>query len=87
MKVADVPGDFDILVDDNLTAWHVQTTTDDPEAVRGFVVTKLDTDYAGPASPRISASFVAPKPAEGPAMFQRRGLFYILGGTTCCASG
>ena len=85
VKVADVPGDFDILVDDNLTAWHVQTTTNDPEAVRGFVVTKLDTDYAGPASPRISASFVAPKPAEGPVMFQRRGLFYILGGTTCCA--
>jgi hypothetical protein len=27
----------------------------------------------------------APLPAEGPVFFKRKGIYYILGGTTCCA--
>ena len=85
VAVADVPGDFDLLVDDDGTCWHVQTTTNDPNATRGFVVTALNAEYTAPATPRRSASFAAPKPAEGPVFFKRNGGYYILGGTTCCA--
>ena len=85
VTVADTPGDFDILVDDDGTAWHVQTTTNDPKASNGFAVTKLDATYTLPADPLESSHFVAPKPAEGPVFFKRRGIYYILGGTTCCA--
>jgi beta-xylosidase len=86
VAVADVPGDFDVLVDGNGTAWHVQTTTNDPNASRGFVITALDASYTGPAVPRRSSAFVAPRPAEGPVLFKHpRHGYYILGGTTCCA--
>ena len=85
VAVADVPGDFDILVDDDGTAWHVQTTTNDPNATKGFVVTALDANFTAPAVPRRASSFVAPRPAEGPIFFKRDGSYYILGGTTCCA--
>lgn len=86
VAVADVPGDFDVLVDADGAAWHVQTTTNDPNATRGFVVTALDESFTAPAVPRRAASFVAPKPAEGPVLFRRPGHgYYILGGTTCCA--
>ena len=84
--MADVPGDFDLLVDDDGTAYHVQTTTNDPNATRGFTLTALDASFTAPASPRRSATFVAPKPAEGPVLFRRgAGEYYLLGGTTCCA--
>ena len=85
VTVADVPGDFDILVDDDGAAWHVQTTTNDPKAAKGFTVTLLDENFTLPAQPRKSSSFVAPRPAEGPVFFKRQGFYYILGGTTCCA--
>lgn len=85
VTVADVPGDFDILVDDDGTAWHVQTTTNDPRAATGFAVTMLDETYTLPARPQKSSRFVAPRPAEGPVFFKRQGAYYILGGTTCCA--
>ena len=74
------------MVDDDGTAYHVQTTTNDPNATRGFTLTALDASFTAPASPRRSATFVAPKPAEGPVLFRRgAGEYYLLGGTTCCA--
>lgn len=85
VAMADVPGDFDLLIDDDGTGWHVQTTTNDPNATKGFVVTRLNDDFTGPAVPRQAAVFKAPMPAEGPAFFKRGGAYYILGGTTCCA--
>jgi hypothetical protein len=85
VRVADVPGDFDLLVDSDGTAYHVQTTTNDPNATRGFAITVLDQTYTAPALPRRTISFKAPKPAEGPVFFKRAGSYYILGGTTCCA--
>ena len=85
VKVADVPGDFDLLVDDDGRCYHVQTTTNDPKAINGFAITELDSTYTAPAVPRRSATFKAPKPAEGPVFFKRNGSYYILGGTTCCA--
>jgi hypothetical protein len=59
VAVADVPGDFDLLVDDDGDCYHVQTTTNDPAALNGFVVTKLNSGYTGPASPTKSAAFKA----------------------------
>ena len=83
--MADVPGDFDLLVDENGTGWHVQTTTTAPAARAGFAITKLNDRYTAPAEPRQSTTFQAPKPAEGPVFFKRGAHYYILGGTTCCA--
>ena len=83
VAVADVPGDFSILVDDDGSAYHVQTTTNDPKATKGFAVTRLNDAYTGPTN--MSAAFEAPLPAEGPVFFKRGGTYYVLGGTTCCA--
>ena len=85
VAVADVPGDFDLLVDDDGVCYHVQTTTNDPHATNGFAITVLNDEYTGPAAPRQGAKFVAPLPAEGPVFFKKDGTYYILGGTTCCA--
>ena len=85
VAMADVPGDFDLLVDDDGACYHVQTTTNDPNATKGFVVTLLDSSYTQAAFPKKAAPFEAPMPAEGPVFFKREGLYYILGGTTCCA--
>lgn len=85
VAMADVPGDFDLLVDDDGACYHVQTTTNDPNAMKGFAVTLLNNAYTGPAVPKKSAPFQAPMPAEGPVFFKRGDTYYILGGTTCCA--
>lgn len=85
VPVADVPGDFDLLVDDDGSCWHVQTTTNDPKALTGFVVTKLSDDCTAPSNPSETTHFNAPMPAEGPVFFRRGSTYYILGGTTCCA--
>ena len=85
VAVADVPGDFDILLDEDGRCWHVQTTTNDPHATKGFVVTQLNGGCTSPAHPIKSAKFEAPLPAEGPVFFKRKNYYYILGGTTCCA--
>eukprot|EP00040_Diaphanoeca_grandis_P034919 m.218170 g.218170 ORF g.218170 m.218170 type:complete len:402 (-) comp33256_c1_seq4:91-1296(-) len=86
IKMADIPGDFDLLVDDDGSCYHVQTTTNDPNATTGFVVTMLNTSYTAPASPTISKRFESPLPAEGPAFFKRGPKdYFILAGTTCCA--
>ena len=37
----------------------------DPNATDGFAVTLLDETYTAPATPRKSAKFEAPLPAEG----------------------
>ena len=75
-----MPGDFDLLIDDDGTGWHVQTTTNDPNATKGFVVTRLNDDFTGPAVPRQAAVFKAPMPAEGPAFFKRGLLTLVLRG-------
>ena len=85
VAMADVPGDFDLLVDDDGACYHVQTTTNDPNAMKGFAVTLLNNAYTGPAVPKKSAPFQGPMPAEGPVFFKRGDTYYILGGTTCCA--
>jgi hypothetical protein len=71
------------LLEVNGTAYHVQTTTNDPKRPRDFVVTVLDANFTGPSA--TSATFTAPLPAEGPVFFQRGDVFFILAGTTCCA--
>eukprot|EP00039_Didymoeca_costata_P021798 m.345456 g.345456 ORF g.345456 m.345456 type:complete len:364 (-) comp26482_c0_seq1:23-1114(-) len=84
ISVADVPGDFDILVDSKTgNAYHVQTTTNDPNKANGFAVTLLNEDFTGPTSKHVT--FSTPAPSEGPVFFQRADEYYILCGTTCCA--
>ncbi len=57
--------------------------TNDPKAPTGFAVTLLNDNFTGPTA--TTTRFVSPKPAEGPVFFKRGGVYYILGGTTCCA--
>ncbi len=73
VKVADTPGDFSLLVDTDGLAYHVQTTTNDPTRLRGFVITRLNSSYTGPATGKMagSANITAPVPAEGPVLFRR----------------
>ena len=81
-----VPGDFDVLIDDtDGTCWHVQTTTNDPAKLNGFVVTQLNGDCMDAMMPKKQVVFHSPKPAEGPVFFKRGSTYYILAGTTCCA--
>eukprot|EP00943_MAST-04B_sp_MAST-4B-sp1_P004360 g4360.t1 len=86
------PGDFDILIDGDegeskpeKTCWHVQTTTNDPSLLNGFVITQLDENCMSAIMPKKQVIFHSPKPAEGPVFFKRKDTYYILAGTTCCA--
>lgn len=92
--MADTPGDFSLLVDTDGRAYHVQTTTNDPHDLRGFVITTLNASYTGPDPHAPTATLHAPVPAEGPVFFRRQQpgpgnttvlLYYILAGSTCCA--
>eukprot|EP00038_Savillea_parva_P009838 m.186169 g.186169 ORF g.186169 m.186169 type:complete len:710 (-) comp16687_c0_seq1:65-2194(-) len=67
-------GDFDMFVDDDGSAYHVRT---------GFAIVKLNDNYTGPAEGM--SSFSTPKPSEGPVMFKRNGIYYVMSGTGCCA--
>jgi len=74
MTTKDKIGDFDIFVDDDDTAYHIRT---------GFAIEKLNATYTGVTG--VTYNFKTPKPAEGPVMFKRNDLYYILPGTGCCA--
>ncbi|KAJ9464983.1 glycosyl family 43 [Diplonema papillatum] len=75
MATGDKIGDFDIFIDpDTSVAYHVRT---------GFAVEELNSDYTGPSG--ASTHFSTPEAAEGPVMFKKDGLYYILPGTSCCA--
>jgi beta-xylosidase len=71
---SDNSGDFNILVDDDGSAYHVRD---------GFVIERLTPDYL-----RGSGDYALVHPAhpsEGPVMFKRHGLYYLLTGSSCCA--
>jgi len=74
MTTKDKIGDFDIFVDHDGTAYHIRT---------GFAIEKLNATYTGVTG--VTYTFKTPKPAEGPVMFKRNDLYYILPGTGCCA--
>ena len=68
-------GDYDVFVDDDdaRTAYHVRT---------GLSIAKLAPDY------RSATGEVYNLPnggVEGPAMFKRDGVYYLLVGVGCCA--
>ena len=66
-------GDYDVFVDDDGVAYHVRT---------GLTVQRLDENYTAP----IGAPTNIPNPGvEGPAMFKRKGVYYLLVGVGCCA--
>lgn len=74
MTTKDKIGDFDIFVDEDGNAYHVRT---------GFVIEKLNATYTGVSGETYH--FSTPKPSEGPVMFKRSDLYYILPGTGCCS--
>ena len=67
-------GDFNLFVDDDGAAYHVRT---------GFDVVRLDDAYTGPA--QHVSSFSTPRASEGPSLFKRAGVYYVIAGTGCCA--
>ena len=69
-------GDYDLFVDpDTGKAYHVRT---------GVTIVELSADYTAPASP--PAVYELPDGSvEGPAMFKRAGVYYLLFGVGCCA--
>ena len=70
---SDGAGDFNILVDDDGSAYHVRD---------GFVIVKLDPTFTKGTD--AVGYLKTPKPSEGPVFFKRQGLYYILPGTGCC---
>jgi len=67
-------GDFDIFIDDDGSAYHIRT---------GFDIVKLNKEFNGPE--QHVSSFRTPQASEGPVVFKRDGMYYILTGTGCCA--
>ena len=74
MATKDKKGDFDIFVDDDGQAYHVRY---------GFSIERLNGDYTGVTGEWTR--FSTPEISEGPVMFKRRGIYYIMPGTICCA--
>jgi len=66
-------GDYDIFIDDDAVGYHVRT---------GLVIQKLTSDYLGFTGEYYSLQNSA---VEGPAMFKRNGIYYLLVGAGCCA--
>ena len=46
---------------------------------------KLNDDYTGAATDKAESSFTTPKGSEGPVVFKRKGIYYVMAGTGCCA--
>ena len=66
-------GDYDLFIDEDGTAYHVRT---------GLVVSKLTKEYLAGTGDVYELS--SPN-VEGPAMFKRKGVYYLLVGEGCCA--
>jgi hypothetical protein len=66
-------GDYDLFVDDDGAAFHVRT---------GLVIARLDANYTRGTGDVYELS--SPN-VEGPAMFKRKGVYYLLVGVGCCA--
>jgi hypothetical protein len=65
-------GDYDIFIDDDGVGYHVRT---------GLVIQKLTPDYLGFTGEYYS---IPKSNVEGPAMFKRNGIYYLLCGVGCC---
>lgn len=67
-------GDYDVFVDEDGTCYHVRT---------GITVVQLNATCTGPSE---VAPYELPNGGvEGPSMFKRAGVYYILVGQGCCA--
>lgn len=66
-------GDYDLFVDDDGTAYHVRT---------GLVIEKLTANYTSGTGEVYNLTNLG---VEGPAMFKRKGVYYITVGVGCCA--
>ena len=66
-------GDYDLFVDDDGAAYHVRT---------GLVIARLDGNYTRGTGDVYELPSTE---VEGPAMFKRKGVYYLLVGVGCCA--
>ena len=66
-------GDYDLFVDDDGAAFHVRT---------GLVVERLNAEYTAGTGEVYELRNAA---VEGPSMFKRDGVYYLLAGQGCCA--
>jgi hypothetical protein len=66
-------GDFDLFLDEDGSAWHVRT---------GLSIQKLSASFLGPEGPAVDLPNGG---VEGPALFKRQGVYYLLVGAGCCA--
>jgi Glycosyl hydrolases family 43 len=67
------PGDFDLFVDDDGTAYHVRT---------GIVIERLTGNFTAGTGDDYSLSLPL---VEAPVMFKRSSRYYLLVGVDCCA--
>jgi hypothetical protein len=76
------PGDHNLFVDDDGTAYLVYTSiVGDGVDRHAMSVEKLDADYTRSSG---VGSQVLDRKVEAPAMFKRDGKYYVLFGQTCC---
>ena len=69
-------GDYDIFTDSKTnTSWHVRT---------GLTIVPLASNCSAPEENAV-ATEIRNMGVEGPAMFQRGGIYYLLVGVACCA--
>ena len=66
-------GDYDIFIDDDGVAYHLRT---------GLTITQLNATLNGPSGKYGS---LPDRSLEGPSMFKRNGIYFILAGRGCCA--
>jgi hypothetical protein len=66
-------GDFALFIDDDGIAWHVRT---------GITIVQLTANYTAPTA--VTGGFVNGA-VEGPSLFKRAGVYYLLTGVGCCA--
>ncbi len=76
------PGDHNLFVDDDQTAYIVYTDIKGDGVDRhAMSVEKLTPDYCGST---LIGSPTLDRKVEAPAMFKRNGIYYVVFGETCC---
>lgn len=66
-------GDYDVFVDDDGAAYHVRT---------GITIERLAANYTAPGGGAVDLPNGG---VEGPSMFKRGSIYYLLVGVGCCA--
>eukprot|EP00051_Salpingoeca_urceolata_P027193 m.480382 g.480382 ORF g.480382 m.480382 type:complete len:366 (+) comp21810_c0_seq1:160-1257(+) len=73
------PGDFDLFVDDDNTAYLIYTVVTEGHRM---TIEKLAPDWL--TSTHETSGFIGASFVESPALFKRKGIYYALFGHCCC---